>query len=139
MVRELAHQNASVQASRFKSLHKKPFEERQKLLRISGKPGRDGFSVLVYPRKPGEPRPELTPLAGNAGVKLTLPDQTHWVIASRRRVSFVEEPLHFNGTAAVVKRFADGRVVLALLAPGDVAFGRLRLQRGEPAVLAERE
>lgn len=139
VVRELAHQNASVQASRFKSLHKKPFEERQKLLRISGKPGRDGFSVLVYPRKPGEPRPELTPLAGNAGVKLTLPDQTHWVIASRRRVSFVEEPLHFNGTAAVVKRFADGRVVLALLAPGDVAFGRLRLQRGEPAVLAERE
>ena len=129
---ELAHQNASVNADRFKRLHNRPFEERQSLFRILGKPG-DGFTVAIYPRKPDEPKPQFARLAGVPGVKVTMPNETHWVIASRTPVTFSEGPLSFSGTAAVVKQFADGRASLTLLAPGKLSLGALTLESDKPA------
>ena len=134
-VRELAHTNASVNSGRFSALHGRPFEERQELVRVYGEPGGGGFAVLVYPRGAGEPSPQFAALPGVPGVKVSLPDQTHWVIASREPVAFNEGRLSFRGTAAVVKQFAGGRVSLTLLAPGRVAFGTLSLEQREPATL----
>jgi hypothetical protein len=134
-VRELAHKNASANAGRFQALHKRAFEERQKLLRIFGKPGGGGFAVLVYPRKPGEPRPEFAALPNLPGAKVTLPDQTHWLIASREAVAFQGEGFAFEGTAGVIKRYADGRVSLMLLAPGTIRCGGETLHAPGPASL----
>ena len=51
------------------------------------------------------------------------------VIASAEPVTYKEGPLSFSGTAAVVKKFADGRVNLALLAPGKLSYGTLALEK----------
>jgi hypothetical protein len=68
-------------------------------------------------------------------VKVTLSDQTHWVIASRKTTKFVGEGFSFEGTAGVVRRFADGRKHLMLLAPGTIRWGKETLHAREPASL----
>jgi len=113
--------------------------ERQKLFRIEGAKGGKGFSVLVYPRKPSEPRPEFVAIAGMSGVKVVLPDQTHWVVASLRPVEFQDGDLHFRGSAGVAKRYADGRMSMTLLAPGRIDYGKTVLDARGPATLEVRD
>jgi hypothetical protein len=134
-VREVAHGNGSIYGGRFSMLHKRPFEERQKLLRILGQPGGGGFAILVYPRKPDEPRPEFTALPNIPGVKVTLPNQVHWVIASRKEVTLQEKGFTFVGTVAVIKQFSDGRGSVSLLAGGRFESGKRVLQSPGPAHL----
>jgi hypothetical protein len=135
VARELAHQNASANAGRFQVLHKRPFEERQKLLRVFGQPGGGGFCVLVYPRKPDEPKPEFAALPGIPGVKVTLPDQTHWVIASRKEVTLQEKAFTFSGTVAVIKQLGDGRWGVSLLSGGRFESAKHVLHSPGPACL----
>ncbi len=127
-----SHRNASVNANRFRELHKRPFEESQWLFRILGKPG-DSFTIAIYPRKPDEPKPEFARLAGVPGVKVRLPKETHWVIASAKPVTYSEGQLSFSGTAAVAKQYADGRASLTLLAPGKLSLGAATLESDKPA------
>jgi hypothetical protein len=132
VIRELAH-NASAIAGQFQALHKRPFEERQKLLRVLGQPGGGGFCVVVYPRKPNEPKPEFSALPNIPGVKVTLPGQTHWVIASRKEVTFQEKPFTFSGTVAVIKQFGDGLSSVSLLSKGRFQSAKRSLQSPGPA------
>jgi len=113
--------------------------ERQKLFRIERAKGGKGFSVLVFPRKPAEPEPKLAAIPGVSGVKLVLPDQTHWGVASRDEVEFQDGDLHFRGTAGVIKRFADGRMSMTLLAPGRIDYGKTVLDARGPATLEVRD
>jgi len=115
---EVAHHHGSLNSGNFAKLHKRKFEERQKLLRIFGKPGGGGFALVVYPRKPEEPKPEFAALPDIPGVKVTLPSQTHWVIASRKEVTLKEKEFTFTGTVAVIKQFSDGRTSVSLLTDG---------------------
>lgn len=116
----------------FKPLHGRKFEERQKLVRILQRPG-GSFTVAVYPRKPDGPRPKFGRLQGIPGVRVELPQETHWVFLSRETRTFEHAPLRFSGTAGVVKKHADGRVELELLAPGEMSYGNLRLHNDAPA------
>jgi hypothetical protein len=134
VVRELAHTACGL-SGQFQALHKRPFEERQKLLRVFGQPGGSGFCLLAYPRKANEPKPEFAALPNIPGVKVTLPDQTHWVIASRKEVTLQEKSFTFTGTVAVIKQFGDGRGSVALLSGGRFESGNNILQSPGPACL----
>jgi hypothetical protein len=115
----------------FKPLHGRKFEERQKLVRVLQKPG-GGFTVAVYPRKPDEPRPQFGGLDGIPGVRVELPQATHWVFLSPANRTFEEGPVRFRGTAGVVKKHDYGRVELHLLAAGEISCGNVRLKKAAP-------
>jgi len=135
IVRELAHKNASANSGNFERLHKRKFEERQKLLRVFNQPGGGGFALAVYPREPNEPKPEFAALPDLPGVKVTLPSQTHWIIASRKEVTLKEKEFSFTGTVAVAKRSSDGRMDVSLLAEGRFESGEQVLEARGPAHL----
>ncbi len=108
-------------------------EENQKLVRVFGSRDGSGFRVVLYPRKPNEPRPEVSVLADGKLVKLVLPDQTHWILLSKDPVTVTDGVVRLSGTAAVAKQWADGRAQVTLLAAGEAACGELTLTSQEPA------
>ncbi len=108
-------------------------EENQKLARVHGPRGGQGFLAVLYPRKPDEPEPRVESLADGRLVKLSLPDQTHWVLLSREPADVSDGPVRLSGTAALAKRWQDGRVNVTLLAPGRAECGPVSLESRTPA------
>ncbi len=108
-------------------------EENQKLARIHGPRGGQGFLTVLYPRKANEPEPRVESLANGRLVKLTLPDQTHWLMLGKDPATVSDGAVSFTGTAAVAKRWRDGRVEVTLLAPGRVECGAVSLESQTPA------
>ena len=111
-------------------------EENQKLVRIYGPHGGQGFLAVLYPRKANEPEPEpkVESLADGKLAKLTLPDQTHWILLSKEPVTVTDGPVKLAGTAVVVKRWNDGRVLVTLLAAGQAECGDVKLNTDVPTV-----
>ena len=109
-------------------------EENQKLVRLCGSPGTQSFLVVLYPRKDHEPEPKVNSLANGKLVKVTLPEQTHWILLSKETVTVHDGPIKLTGTAAVVKRWQDGRLLVSLLAPGDAECGNVKLHTDVPIV-----
>jgi len=95
--------------------------ETQKLVRVFGKPDGTGFRVVLYPRKPEEPKPKVESLANGKLTKVTRPDQTHWILLSKEPAAVADGPVSARGTAAVVKRWANGRSQLTLLEAGSIS------------------
>lgn len=108
-------------------------EENQKLARVYGPRGGQGFLAVFYPRKMNEPEPQVESLADGTLVKLTLPDQTHWIVLSKEPVTVGDGPVTLTGTAAVVKRWQDGQVEVTLLAEGRAECGPVALESKTPA------
>ncbi len=75
----------------------------------------------------------ITTLADGRLLKVTLPDQTHWILLSKDPVTVTDGPVRLSGTAAVAKRWADGQTQVTLLAGGEAACGELTLTSQEPA------
>ncbi len=90
-------------------------------------------AVLIYPRKAGEPKPDFTTIADGNGIRINLADQTHWVIASPKEITVQDGDLSFTGTSCVVKKLADGQVMVTLLAPGELRFGGKSFRSKKPA------
>jgi hypothetical protein len=107
-------------------------EENQKLARVYGPRGGQGFLAVLYPRKPNEPEPQVETLADGRLVKLSLPDQTHWILLSREAIDVADGPVKISGTTAVVKRWSDGRVAVTLLAKGRIDCDGLAVDSAEP-------
>ncbi|MHB9027030.1 MAG: hypothetical protein ACYC7E_23080 [Armatimonadota bacterium] len=116
--------------------HKQGFlgggEENQKLVRLFAKPG-EGFRVVLYPRKANEPMPAVETLGGGKLIKVTLPDQTHWLLLSASPITVSDGLVTLTGTAAVAKRRQNDRLELTLLAPGKITAGRAVLEAEHPA------
>ena len=108
-------------------------EENQKLARVYGPRGAKGFVVVLYPRKANEPEPKADLVANGKLVKITLPDQTHWILLSREFASVTDGPVKLAGTSVVAKRWNDGRAEVTLLAAGKAECGQLTLESEIPA------
>jgi hypothetical protein len=111
-------------------------DERQKLVRVFRGPDGGGFRVVLYPRKPNEPQPKVESLAGGKLLKVTLPDQTHWIVLSREPVEVADGPVSIAGTAAVIKQLPGGRIEIVLLAAGKARHGAMELATPGPAASA---
>jgi hypothetical protein len=72
-------------------------------------------------------------LASGQLVKLTLPDQTHWILLSKEPATVSDGPVKLVGTAALAKHWHDGKVELTLLAEGRAECGPLTLESKTPA------
>jgi hypothetical protein len=107
-------------------------EENQTLARVYGPRGGQGFLAVLYPRKADEPEPKVELVAGGKLVKVTLPDQTHWILLSKEPVEVNDGPLTLSGTVAVAKRWNDGRVLVSLLAAGAAECGNVKLKAEGP-------
>jgi hypothetical protein len=107
-------------------------EENQKLVRAYGKPDGKGFLVVLYPREANEPVPKVEFLADGKLVKLILPYQTHWILLNKEPVTVADGPIRMTGTAAVVKRWNDGRVRIILLAEGKAECGNVKVESKTP-------
>jgi hypothetical protein len=66
-------------------------------------------------------------------VKLTLPDQIHWILLSKESATVTDGPVKLTGTAALAKRWASGKVDLTLLAQGKAECGNVSLESPTPA------
>lgn len=108
-------------------------DENQKLARVFGKPDGGGFRVLLYPREANDPMPRVDLLAKGKLVKVTLPDQTHWILLNKDPVTVSDGNVTLSGTAAVVKQWQDGRTRLILLAPGKIDCAGKTLESAQPA------
>jgi hypothetical protein len=108
-------------------------EENQKLARLYGPRGGQGFLAVLYPRKANEPAPKVESLANGKLVKLTLPDQTHWILLSKEPATASDGPVKLAGTAAVAKRWHDGKAEVTLLAEGKAECGQVTLESKTPA------
>jgi hypothetical protein len=108
-------------------------EENQKLARLYGPRGGQGFLAVFYPRKANEPEPKVESLANGKLVKLTLPDQTHWILLSKEPATVSDGPVKLTGTAAVAKRWKDGSAEVTLLAEGQAECGQVTLESKTPA------
>jgi hypothetical protein len=112
--------------------HTSQIGEMQKLVRVYGKAG-EGFRMLLYPRKANEPAPVVDTFNDGKLVRVTLPDQTHWILLSTAPVTVTDGPATLTGTAGVIKRWQDGRVQLTLLAPGKLACSTTSVEADHPA------
>lgn len=108
-------------------------EETQKLVRVYGRRGGQGFVTVLCPRQANEPEPKVESLANGKLVKLILPDQVHWILQSKEPATVSDGPVRFAGTAAVAKRWHDGRVEVTLLAPGRAECAPVSLESQTPA------
>jgi len=70
-------------------------------------PGSGQFAAVLYPRLHDDPAPAITPWAGGAGAKLTLPGQTHYVLMADQPKSVAEDGITIGGRAALVRIKAD--------------------------------
>ena len=104
------------------------------MARIYGPRGGQGFLAVLYPRKANEPEPKVESLADGKLVKLTLPDQTHWILLSKEPVTVTDGPVKLAGTAVVVKRWNDGRVLVNLLAAGQAECSDVKLNTDVPTM-----
>ncbi|MBL9127974.1 MAG: hypothetical protein JNL97_10025, partial [Verrucomicrobiales bacterium] len=103
-------------------------EEKQKLARVYGPRGGQGFLAVLYPRTSNDPEPRVESLADGKLVKLTLPDQTHWILLSKEPATVRDGPVSLSGTAAVAKLRHDGRTEVILLAEGKAECGPVTLE-----------
>ena len=66
-------------------------------------------------------------------MRLTLPDQTHWILLSKEPMTASDGLVKLTGTAAVAKRWHDGQVEVLLLAEGRAECGQVILESKTPA------
>lgn len=112
--------------------HKNWGGETQVCMRVTQSEGKPCVALL-YPRKAGEQKPDLATIADGNGVRITLSNETHWVISAPTDVTVTDGDLSFTGTACAVKKLTDGRVKVTLLAPGEVRFGKKTFSSKKPA------
>jgi hypothetical protein len=93
---------------------------------------------VLYPRKATEPEPKVEALANGKLVRLTLPDQTHWILLSKEPATVSDGPVKLTGTAAVLKRWNDGRLIATMLAAGEAECGDLKLKTSVPTMKESR-
>lgn len=110
----------------------KGLQETQDLVRIHGGKGAERFLAVHYPRLSDEPVPAVEAVGGGSLVRVTLPDQVHWVLLSPKEVEVADGPVKMRGTAAIAKRWSDGRVEVTLLAKGAVSCDGVELAGDQP-------
>jgi hypothetical protein len=108
-------------------------EENQKLARVYAPRGGKAFLAVMFPRKANEPEPKVESLANGKLVKLTLPDQTHWILLSKEPATVSDGAVTLTGTAAVAKRWNGGKAEVTLWAEGKAECGQVTLESKTPA------
>ncbi len=114
--------------------HKNWGGEKQLCLRVS-QPGGQPFLTLLYPRRPTEPLPAFTAVAGGNGVRLVSPgpDQTvDHVFLSPERLGYSAGGINFEGTVGYVRTSAEGALAV-LLAGGKATVQGTTLEAPRPA------
>jgi hypothetical protein len=91
----------------------KPYEERQKLLRMKQGPGQGYFAVL-YPRLPTEKAPEITAVAGGKAAKIVHASGMDFVVLLPTAEKVEADGISATATAAVVSK-RKGTLTLTLL------------------------
>ncbi|MHB9024127.1 MAG: Ig-like domain-containing protein [Armatimonadota bacterium] len=93
----------------------KPFEERQKLLRVKQGPG-GGYLAVLYPRDAAEAAPRVTALPNDNGAKITHAQGTDLVFALTKPGESRVENVLFSGISGVISQRKDSFILtLALL------------------------
>jgi hypothetical protein len=83
------------------------FREKQVLARIEGERGR-GFLVVIFPRKAGEPPPQVTPWLEGKGAQVTWKGETHQVVLDVLPRQFEDAGIRGEASCLVVKRTGSG-------------------------------
>ena len=105
---------------------KKVFEERQICARLT-QPAGAGYLVLLYPRlHDGEAIPTYAAWAGENGAKLTLPNETHYLLLAAEPVAFHEGNISGKASTAVI-RIGKTRTILTLIHGGQLRAGNVEL------------
>jgi hypothetical protein len=85
--------------------------ENQLLLRLK-QPAKEGYLVVLYPRLKGIDAPAQYERLSPSAVKVTTPLSTDYVFMDSSPMTFEDAKLKFAGTAAAVRFFGDGSVVV---------------------------
>ncbi|MHB9130292.1 MAG: Ig-like domain-containing protein [Armatimonadota bacterium] len=99
----------------------KPFEERQKLLRVKQGVG-GGYLSVLYPRLATEAAPQVVALPNDAGVKITHPQGTDLVLIASKPGELREGNIILNGAVGIASQRED-RFTLSLLDGTSLTFG----------------
>ncbi|MHB9027071.1 MAG: hypothetical protein ACYC7E_23285 [Armatimonadota bacterium] len=105
--------------------HKNWGGEKQLCLRVTQAEGKP-FLTLLYPRRPDEPAPAFTTIAGGDGVKISLPGSVDYAFLAPKPVTFNEGDIHFTGTAGYF-RVIGADIYGTLSAGGTVRVKNLTL------------
>jgi hypothetical protein len=87
--------------------------------------------AVVYPRLKTDPAPQIVPIAGGKGLRITTAWGTDFVFASDETITFTDGPLSFEGTVGFA-RVVDGKATLDLKEGGTIAYGELSITNATP-------
>ena len=85
--------------------------ENQLLLRLK-QPAKEGYLVVLYPRLKGIDAPAQYERLSPSAVKVTTPLSTDYVFMDSSPMTFEDAKLKFAGTAAAVRYYNDGQVIV---------------------------
>lgn len=87
---------------------------------------------VLYPRLRDEKPPVISPLGGEAGLKVETAAGTDYIFLAPQPTEVSIENIRFKGTAGVIQ-VRPKAVSLTLCQPGELAFERFALKSGKPA------
>ncbi len=122
-------------SAKSQELLKKPFSETYSLCRIEGQKGQ-GFFVLLFPRKPDEPKPAVEKWAGEKGLKIAWKNETHYVLLDMQPQEIEADGVKAKAAALVVKSLDDKNFSISLPAGGSASFRGQSMESAEPAEVA---
>ncbi len=108
------------------------FSEKQVLARIEGERGR-GFLVVIFPRKAGEPPPQVTPWLGGKGAQVAWKGEMHQVVLDVLPHQFEGAGIRGEASCLVVKRTGADESTVCLPAGGTVELLGRKLGSPGPA------
>jgi len=109
-------------------------DEYQDLLQIQ-MPGDGAYYVALFPRYRTEAVPAFTALAEGKIIKVSGDFGTDYGFLAAEETEAVAEGVRFRGTTGSVQDRGQGDLVLALSAPGEVAYRQYGLAANQPASL----
>jgi hypothetical protein len=95
---------------------------RQLLYQAQLPPSPGQMAAVLYPRGHAQPAPHITPWAGGAGAKLTIGDQTHYVVLTDAPGEIRADGQVLVGRAGVI-RLRAGLITLTLLDGTQIGSG----------------
>ena len=108
----------------YERIMKRPFQEKQLVLRIRQGPG-EGYLVVLFPRLQDEEPPRFEALPDACGVRVATKAWEHTILLPKDGAAQAAD-MDLAGPAAVLKRQANGCIVLSL--PGGGRFRDRHLQ-----------
>jgi hypothetical protein len=112
----------------------KTFSEKQVLCRAEGQKGQ-GFLVVLFPYRQGEPRPTVEPWLGEAGAKVTWQGETHYVLLDTREHDVDAAGVKGRASCVVLKQTDAKNWSLTLPAGGTAKANRRELSAPGPTGL----